>query len=214
MDWKKRQTYWSYRNDPCHPAFYLTDYHREVLARKNVLVSDLGMMAKKDADGTYRVTVANIGTTEPVNGAEVSLYSYAQRKLVSAVTGKDGAVILTPGAEPYFMAAVYKGQTSWLRIDAGTSLSVSHFKVDGVKAEKGIKGFIYGERGVWRPGDDIHLVFLLQDLEKKLPSGFPVTFELEDPMGRIARTGTYTESLDGFYRIDTATQTGDPTGIV
>ncbi len=212
MDWKKRQTYWSYRNDPCHPAFYLTDYHREVLARKNVLVSDLGMMAKKDADGTYRVTVANIGTTEPVNGAEVSLYSYAQRKLVSAVTGKDGAVILTPGAEPYFMAAVYKGQTSWLRIDAGTSLSVSHFKVDGVKAEKGIKGFIYGERGVWRPGDDIHLVFLLQDLEKKLPSGFPVTFELEDPMGRIARTGTYTESLDGFYRIDTATQTGDPTG--
>lgn len=212
MDWKDRQTYWTYRNDPCHPAFYLHDYHREILARKNVLVSDLGVLAKKDTQGGYRISVSNIGTTAPVKGATVSLYSFAQKKLASAVTGTDGTVSITPPAEPYFIVAESGSQSSYLRIDAGASLSVSHFKVDGVRAEKGVKGFIYGERGVWRPGDDIHLVFLMQDLAKRLPASFPVTFELEDPMGRIAKTATYTESLDGFYRIDTATNAEDPTG--
>ena len=60
MDWKDRQTYWTYRNDPCHPAFYLYDYHNAIVARKNVLVSDLALMAKKDASGGYRITVADI----------------------------------------------------------------------------------------------------------------------------------------------------------
>lgn len=212
MDWKDRQTYWTYRNDPCHPAFYLYDYHNAIVARKNVLVSDLALMAKKDASGGYRITVADIGSTAPVPGVKVSLYSYAQRMIASETTGSDGTVAISPGSEPSFITASKGGQSTYLRIDAGAALSVSHFKVDGVRAEKGVKGFIYAERGVWRPGDDIHLVFLLQDLAKRLPAKYPVTFELEDPLGRVAKTGTYTDSLDGFYRIDTATETGDPTG--
>jgi uncharacterized protein YfaS (alpha-2-macroglobulin family) len=47
-------------------------------------------------------------------------------------------------------------------------LTVSHFDVGGEKVEGGIKGLIYGERGVWRPGDDIHLTFVLQDKEQTI----------------------------------------------
>lgn len=211
-EYKIQQTYWHYEKDPCHPAYYLSNYNEACLARKNILVSNLGIMGKLDADGTYRVTVADIGTTEPVAGAAVTMYSFAQKEIMSGVTDNQGSIGMKPGREPYFIVASKGAQTSYLRIDEGTSLSVSHFAVDGERPEKGVKGFIYGERGVWRPGDDIHLVFVLQDLKKQLPAKFPVTFELEDPQGRVTKSEVYSNSVGGFYRIDTATLPGDPTG--
>ena len=212
MSWDLRRTYWEYENDPCHPAFYMSNYNSGIVVKKNVLVSNLGILTKKDQDGSFYVTVADLASTVPVADADIALYSFAQKELARAKTGANGTVKLPPSDNGYFITATKGGQTSYLRIDDGTSLSVSHFEVDGEKAAKGIKGFIYGERGVWRPGDDIHLVFVLQDLAKQLPANFPVTFELQDPMGRIARSGVYSDAVDGFYRIDTSTGANDPTG--
>jgi len=212
MDWKIRESFWNYREDPCHPAFYVYDFNSSILSRKNVLVSDLGIMNKTDEDGTWHVAIADIRTALPVPGATVRLYSFAQKEIVSGKTDSKGFLNLKPSSEPYFIIAEKGGQTSYLRIDSGTALSVSHFEVDGQRSVKGIKGFIYGERGVWRPGDDIHLVFVLQDLKKQLPAGFPVTFELQDPQGRISNSAVYTEAVDGFYRIDAKTGADEPTG--
>ena len=213
MDWETRESYWSNRGDPCHPAFYIESFNRSIVARKNVLVSNLGIQSKRDADGSYYVAVTDITTALPVAGASLSLYSFAQKELTKTVTDASGLARLSSKAEGYFITANKDGRMSWLRIDKGTSLSVSHFEVDGEKAGSGIKGFIYGERGVWRPGDDIHLVFVLQDLLKKLPAQFPVTFELQDPMGRIASSEVYSNAIDGFYRIDAKTAEEDPTGL-
>jgi len=212
MDWKVRRTYWDYRKDPCHPAFYIYDYNEDVLARKNLLISNLGVLTKREGDGTFRVAVSDIGTTAPVPGATVAFYSYAQRPLVSATTDARGLAAVKPPAEPYFITATKGGMTSYLRVDDGTSLSVSHFQVDGVKAEGGVKGFLYGERGVWRPGDPMHLVFVLQDGKKSLPSRYPVSFELVDPQGVVAKSQIVADSVDGFYRIDTGTAADAPSG--
>ncbi len=212
LPWEIRRTYWQYKNDPCHPAYYMSGYNSGSLITKNVLVSNLGIIAKREAEGTFSLAVADIGTTKPVLGAAVELYSFAQKKLASGATDSSGFFRFKPPAEPYFAVASKDGRSSYLRIDDGMSLSVSHFPVDGVKADKGVKGFIYGERGVWRPGDDIHLVFILQDLKRALPKDFPITFELEDPQGRVVKSSVLSESVDGFYRIDAKTGEDDPSG--
>ncbi len=212
LPWEIRRTYWQYKNDPCHPAYYMSGYNSGSLITKNVLVSNLGILAKREAEGTFNIAVADIGTTKPVAGAAVSLYSYAQKKLASGVTDGTGFFRANAPAEPYFAVASKDNQSSYLRIDDGMSLSVSHFPVDGVKADKGVKGFIYGERGVWRPGDDIHLVFIMQDLKRALPKNFPITFELEDPQGRVVKSSVLSSSVDGFYRIDAKTAEEDPSG--
>jgi uncharacterized protein YfaS (alpha-2-macroglobulin family) len=51
------------------------------------------------------------------------------------------------------------------------------------EAQKGLKGYIYGERGVWRPGDSLFLNFVLEDKSGRLPAGHPVTMEVTDPRG-------------------------------
>jgi alpha-2-macroglobulin len=204
--------YYKYKDDPCHPAFYLPSYDHDITIKRNVVVSDLGAAVKRESDGAWHVAVSDLRSAKPIAGANVTLYSYQRKALASGATGGGGIAVLRPDAAPYFATVQYGSQTSWLKVDEGSSLAVGHFDVGGEKADSGLKGFIYGERGVWRPGDAMHLVFMLYDRSGKLPAKYPISFELEDPLGRVVRAGTYTESVNGFYAIETGTAQDAPTG--
>ena len=60
------------------------------------------------------------------------------------------------------------------------SLSTDEF---GARSKQGIKGFLYGERGVWRPGDSLFVSFILEDKNGSLPDNHPITFKLRNPSG-------------------------------
>lgn len=47
---------------------------------------------------------------------------------------------------------------------------------------------IFGERGVWRPGDSVFLNFILDDRSKRLPEGYPITMELFNARGQLQET--------------------------
>jgi len=74
-----------------------------------------------------------------------------------------------------------------LRLDESTALNLSRFDIGGKPLMRGIKGFLYGERGVWRPGDSLFFNFILDDKGKTLPIDVPVAFELYNPQGQIHR---------------------------
>ncbi|HPE89152.1 MAG TPA: MG2 domain-containing protein [Spirochaetales bacterium] len=218
FDWDE---YYRYRDDPTHPAFYVQRYGRDRTARRNVLVSDVALSAKLDVDGAWHLVAGDLRTAKPLSGARVSLYSYAMRELASASADASGLAVLKPRAgetaEPYFAVAEAAGAKSgrergYLKLTPSSALAVSHFDVGGETAESGVKGFIYGERGVWRPGDDMHLCFVLYDRLGTLPADHPVRFELESPLGQVTRQATYTESVGGFYYIRTGTDPSAPTG--
>lgn len=240
FDWNE---YYRYREDPTHPAFYVTRYGKDRTARRNVLVSDVGLMARRDVDGAWYVAVTDLRNAQPLPGTTLTLYSYAMRQLAVATAGADGTAIIKPSArldagEPVFlvaeapdMAVAAPGSTfrrvgnsdssegsfsgnakGYLKLAPASALSVSHFDIGGEKAESGIKGFIYGERGVWRPGDDLHLGFILFDPNGSLPPEHPVAFELENPLGQVTSQAVYTESVNGFYYIKAVTEPSAPTG--
>ena len=71
-----------------------------------------------------------------------------------------------------------------MKLDVGKSLSVSNFDVSGETIQKGIKGYLYGERSVWRPGDTLFLSFMMNDNASKLEKNHPVKFKLSDPNGK------------------------------
>ncbi len=200
------------RDNPCHPAYYQRFYDHNIAAARNVLVSDLGLMAKVGEDDRVLVVVNDLRTTEPVSGAEVTLVDYQQQPLASSRTDRDGLARLAV-TRPAFLATVRSGgQTGYLRMDGGAALPVAHFDVAGARAPKGLKGFLYGERGIWRPGDTLHLTFVLLDTTRRLAADHPVRFDLVDPRGQLVRSLTRTQSTDGFYTFDVATAPDAPTG--
>ena len=78
-------------------------------------------------------------------------------------TNANGFASIDTGATPFYLLAEKSGEKGYLKLSKGTALPVSHFDVGGENVTRGFKGFIYGERGVWRPGDDIFLTFVLED---------------------------------------------------
>ena len=95
----------------------------------------------------------------------------------------------------------------------GEEQSVSRFDVEGKDIQKGLKGFVYGERGVWRPGDTLHISFMLEDREKRIPDKHPVALEIYNPRGQFYTKMISTQGTNGFYTFAVPTQADDPTGL-
>ena len=207
FDWEKYE--WSQRNNPAHPSYYMTTDRFPVV---NLMTSDIGLMAKYADGDKLWVTATDLVSAAPSAGTDLEVYNFQLRKIASGKTGSDGLAVLTVKSRPFAVVA-RRGQTvSYLKVTDGNEKSLSRFDVGGVKVEKGLKAFIYGERGVWRPGDTLHVSMILQDKGGNLPEAHPATLELYTPQGQFhtRQTGTAT---DGFYTFAIPTLSGDPTGF-
>lgn len=200
------------RDNPCHPAYYRKIDDHDIRVSRNILISDIGLTAKKGDGDKVWVAVTDLKSARPMAGVTLSLLDYQQDLIVEGRSDESGLAVLTAPRKPFLLVAQKNGISGYLKLDNGSALSVSHFDVAGARVEKGIKGFIYGERGVWRPGDPIHLTFILMDPDDRLPSDHPVRFELINPRGQRVRTETRTQSLNGFYSFPISTSPEDPTG--
>jgi len=200
---------WNQRDNPCDLAYY----RRSRVVKRNVLASEIGMIVKQSEKENVLI-LTNIKTTDPLGGAEVELYDFQQRLIGKGVTDSQGQVKIAADTirEPFVAVAKFGNQRGYLRLDEGNALSLSRFDIGGSNYQDGIKGFMYGERGVWRPGDEIFLTFILEDTEDVLPDDHPVNFKLTDPQGQIVTTMVKNEGLNGFYTFPIQTSSSAPTG--
>ena len=199
--------HWEERDDPCKLSYYFNK-----TASRNVLASNLGMIAKGGSENEFTVFVTDLLTSAPVKGANVEFYNYQQQLLGSSSTNRDGMSQIRLSSRPFIAVAVKDKEKAWLKLAEGNSLSLSMFDVGGEPVQKGIKGFIYGERGVWRPGDSIYLTFILDDKTGKLPANHPVNLSLYNPSGQMVSRLVLTSSVNGFYAFKTVTPASAPTG--
>lgn len=198
---------WSEREDPCTNSYY----YRKAIAT-NVAATNLGVIAKRGENGSYFFAVNNIVTTEPVPGATIDLYNFQQQKLGTVQTNDKGWAEIDLEKYAYFAVVTQNNNTTYVRLDEGQSLSVSNFDVSGETLQKGLKGYIYGERGVWRPGDTLHIAFMLNDNESKLAGKHPIKFRLSDPKGKLMYQTVQKYKENNHYLFDVATKPSDLTG--
>jgi uncharacterized protein YfaS (alpha-2-macroglobulin family) len=196
------------RDNPCNTAFYTSDR----TASRNLLATNLAVIVKGADNGSFKAFVTDILTAKPVSGASVEFLSYQQQSLGKAKTDADGSVTLTLKGKPFLAIATHNSQFGYLRIDDGSSLSLSNFDVSGEEIAKGLKGFIYAERGVWRPGDSIFAQFMLDDVAARLPAGHPVIFEVRNPEGKLVVRQVKTNHTGGIYSFHFNTDDNAPTG--
>ncbi len=209
----QREALYRDRKDPCAPGFYMRFYDHDIAVVRNVLVSDIGLTARRGRDASLIVAAANIKTTEPMAGVKLRVLDFQEQPIAGATTDLKGFAQISLGeSEPFLVVADKDGQAGYLKLDPGSALPLGAFDVGGADEPKGLRGFLYGERGVWRPGDAIHLTFLLSDPEGRLPASHPVTLRFYDPKGRLVSTATKTEGVGGFYAFPLSTQADAPTG--
>lgn len=120
---------------------------------------------------------------------------------------------IAPKGVPFIIVAEADGQKAYVRVADGEEQSVSRFDVGGKDIQKGLKGFMYGERGVWRPGDTLHISFILEDREKRIPDKHPVALEIYNPKGQFYTKMISTQGMNGFYTFTVPTQADAPTAL-
>lgn len=196
------------RDNPCHNSYY--SYGRKV--ERSVFASDLGIITKCSNDGSILTVVTDLKTTKPVSNTTIEFYDYQQQVIASAKTNSDGMASIKLPSKPFVLVAKNGSQRGYMKLDDGSSQSLSMFDVSGTAVKKGLKGFLYGERGVWRPGDTLFLTFMLEDKQKQLPADHPVILELRNPRNQVVKKITKNKSVNGFYDFIIPTEKDAPTG--
>ena len=208
MDWSQYR--WTERDNPCHPSYYMNS---DRIAACNIFASNLGMIVKRNSLNKLWIAVNNILDTKPVAKAQVTIYNFQLQPIGKGETNGEGLVEITPKGVPFIAVAEADKQKAYVRVVDGEEQSVSRFDVGGKDIQKGLKGFVYGERGVWRPGDTLHISFMLEDREKRIPDKHPVALEIYNPRGQFYTKMISTQGTNGFYTFAVPTQADDPTGL-
>lgn len=201
---------WRDRNNPCKDYYYSSNSGAS--SSRNFMASNIGLIAKRGQSGKIHVVATNLATAKPMQGVSIEVFNFQNRKITSLTTNAKGFSNAKLKNTPFYLVAKKGKQKGYLKLSSGTALPVSHFDVGGQKVKKGVKGFIYGERGVWRPGDDIYLTFVLQDKEKLIPKSHPVTMQLFNPKGQLMKSVVNNKPVDNFYTFNLKTKEADLTG--
>jgi hypothetical protein len=158
------------------------------ISTQRFVVSDLALTALSGADGIHGF-VRSLETSRAVAGAEVRLVARNSEVLATATSDASGYVRFEAGlakgeggAQPALLVAQRAG-TDYAFLD----LTTAAFDL----SDRGVKGrdpagphdaFVYTERGVYRPGEEVHLTAVVRD-RTNVAATVPTTLILTRPDG-------------------------------
>lgn len=207
-DWSRYN--WDESYNPLKDSFYMNGWR---FPQVTLFSSNIGITVKSQNGQKLWVAVNDILSGEPVKGAEVDVYSFQKQRVGSGKTDRNGFVTIDTDRKAWAVVARSGRATGYLKVVDGQENNLSRFDVGGKTVSRGLKGYIYGERGVWSPGDTLHLTFIAEDREKRLPEDHPVTMEVYTPQGQFYEKQIDTDGKDGFHHFELGTSADDPTGI-
>ncbi|MCG8581474.1 MAG: MG2 domain-containing protein, partial [Bacteroidales bacterium] len=178
---------------------------------KPVFLSDLGMTLKRTSDGT-NVFVTDIVSGNALSGVRVSLLDWQGDVEASTTTNNQG--LASFGSRNYYnyVIAEHNDQLTLLSKNE-MRWSNSGFDIGGVQDNRGnTRGFIYLERGVYRPGDSIHVAFIARNSNSSFPRNHPAEITVRNPQYNTIFEHTEVNSIDGLFVFKFATDDNAPTG--
>jgi uncharacterized protein YfaS (alpha-2-macroglobulin family) len=149
-------------------------------------------------------------TLEPARGVDVQLLRRSGHALASCKTGPAGACTVdVPQDEldpspPFALLAQSGRDLTYLKFDE-LEAEVEEARVAGepYSGERKYRAAVYGDRGVYRPGETAHLVAIVRDARNVAPpAGMPVQVKLVDPRGKVIRQHTLTVNGAGMVTLD------------
>ena len=172
-----------------------------------ILVSNLGLTAYTASDG-MAVAIRSLADTKPVGGVVLHLYAHNNTELGTATTGADGiarfpaGLLKGSGGDEPFAVMAYGADGDFNFLEVGrAAFDLSDRGVTGRDPPGPVDALLYTDRGIYRPGESIHLMALVRDDKANALAGVPLTMRLMRPDGVAVDTRQLTGGqLGGFYQ--------------
>lgn len=194
----------------------VADYwNREVAT---VAITDLGLTAKRGRDG-WLVWVMSLRSAEPQAGVTVTARSFNNQILAQATTDAEGLASLSipenhPDGAAWLLTAERNGDLNYLLPDRH-SWMIDTVDQSGRAWPDHYEAMLYTERGVYRPGDTVHLTGILRDRQGHCPPPFPLSVKVTRPDGRVVADLNCQLKADqqGVFQVDFPSSETGQTGV-
>ncbi len=191
--------------------------------KRLILVSDLGLIVKDNADASHDLFVQSIHTGEPIAGATIELLGKNGLPVMQARSDTEGHAALpsSNGLDREKTPTVYVVRSgddfAFLPFNRNSrQLNFSRFEVGGLYRHSGeanqLNAFLFSDRGIYRPGDTVNLAAIVRHQDLSVPPGIPLEVEIVNPRGSVVLTKRLTLPSLGFFDLDYTTDATDETG--
>ena len=188
-----------------------------------ILVTDLGLIVKENADGSRDVFVASIKGGTPLPGVAIEVIAKNGVPLLKGTTAADGRAAftalgkLTREKAPVAFVARLGDDVAFMPYDRDDRrLDLSRFDIGGVESASpsDLDAFVFTERGIYRPGDEIHVGVIVKhrDWAGKL-EGLPIEVEVVDAREASVQVRKLALPAIGFAETSYRTAYESPTGV-
>ncbi|RYY08425.1 MAG: hypothetical protein EOO36_23820, partial [Cytophagaceae bacterium] len=163
--------------------------HLWLREEKLVALTDLGLIARQNADGNAVVFLNSIRTAQPVSGATVHFISTSNQVMGTATTNGQGVArydsVAGSRLQLGMVTVVKDADFSFISLPK-TRVETSRFEVGGLTSNAAhYQAFMYGDRDLYRPGDTIYTNTVVRhDDWRTPPAGLPIKVRLLLPTGK------------------------------
>ena len=153
------------------------------------VVSDIGLTALSAGDGVH-VLARSLETAEPIAGVTLDLVARNNEVLARTTSDVTGAAKFEAGltrgegalAPGIVVARTQAGDFGFLDLTA-QAFDLTDRGVAGREAPGPLDAYLYTERGVYRPGETVHVGALLRDATGAAITNLPLTIVTDRPDG-------------------------------
>lgn len=198
------------------PGVYLLAVTRDALegsgyenrAVQWLVVSDIGLFTVRGADG-LSVFARSLATGGPMAGVTLSLEARNEDTLAALTTDPNGRATFAPGLlrgaggreAVLLKARSGAGDHTFLAL-TGPGFDLADRGVSGRAAPGPVDAYLYTDRGIYRPGETVHLTALVRDDRGHAISGLPLELTVSRPDGVVAREFAVRSDETGAVPLD------------
>lgn len=175
-----------------------------------VMSTDMALTSLQGSDGLH-VFVRSLSTAMPIAKVDIRLIATGQDVLGKLSSGKDGQVVFPPGllrgtrANKAASVIAYGPGGDFSVLDLNRpAFDLSDRGVSGRPSPGPLEAYTYADRGIYRPGEIVHLVTLLRDRADNAVSSTPLTLVLRRPDGVEAKRFHLGPQPQGGFQQDVA----------
>jgi uncharacterized protein YfaS (alpha-2-macroglobulin family) len=188
-----------------------------------ILVTDIGILTKKSADDSHDIFLMSIKQGTPLPNVVVEVLGKNGIPIQTATTDANGHCAFGSVAKstrektPVAFVARNGDDVSFVPYNReDRQLNFSRFDIDGADSvlPENLDAFVFTERGVYRPGDDVHIGIVVKqrNWNGKL-GGLPIETEVVDARDHPVQTSKINLPEGGFTELTFQTANDSPTGL-
>lgn len=203
---------------------YADDNHYSSEDSRLIMITDLGIVVKDNLNQTHDIFISDISESRPVSGAVIDVLGKNGLPVISVKTNAEGKASIPDfsGFKKDREAVVYKvtngNDVSFLPISrSDRRMDMSRFDVGGEydygQDENALKGYIFSDRGIYRPGETAHFGIIVRQNDLNVPKKLPFAVEVRNPAGDIVAVRNIWADAAGFMEYSLELRRTAKTGL-